>query len=303
MALSYAAPDRTYAEALASRLADAGLNVFFDLFEQAVIVGKHLFTFLDDVYQNKARYCVVLISTHYAKRVWTKHEIQAAFNRAVREKREYILPVRLDDTKIKGLSPDLAYIDAQVHSVEAVARVLIDKITKHARRRRAGRVAIHFDRRSILRQIPAHLREEQRSITILTRGGYTASSPEFVSAINEAYSSSPSLRVRFILPGRTWAATRAASELRSPETLEQEVRYAAHRIREHVPFAQLRLLHDIPSYSAVCLSSAAWYMPQLHTRGVMAFPVFALTARSDPELFDWVVDDLDRVWSFATETQ
>ena len=86
VAISYASPDRVIAEKLANILRTNGLTVFFDLFEQEKVWGKRLYVFLSEVYENKARYCIVLISKHYRDRVWTRHEIQSAFNRAVRER-------------------------------------------------------------------------------------------------------------------------------------------------------------------------------------------------------------------------
>lgn len=137
--------NRAYAEQLAQTLRDVKLAVFFDLFEEATILGKRLYTFLQDVYENKARYWIVPISQHYADRVWPRYEIQAAFNRAVREKGDYILPVRLDDARIDGLPSDLAYLSAKGRSVEDIANVLIQKITHEVRSGR-GTVQVYINR-------------------------------------------------------------------------------------------------------------------------------------------------------------
>lgn len=51
VAVSYAGPDRGYAEQLAEILRAAELGVFFDLFEEATILGKRLYTFLHRLFQ------------------------------------------------------------------------------------------------------------------------------------------------------------------------------------------------------------------------------------------------------------
>src|SRR6266566_5558925 len=74
-----------------------------DKYEKATLWGKNLYTYLSDVYQNKARYCVMFLSRNYAAKLWTNHEREAAQARAFRENEEYILPIRLDDTDIPGI--------------------------------------------------------------------------------------------------------------------------------------------------------------------------------------------------------
>lgn len=60
--LSFAGEQRDYVEQVARRLIDSGLRVFYDLDEQAKLWGKDLYEHLDDVYRNKAKYCLLFIS-------------------------------------------------------------------------------------------------------------------------------------------------------------------------------------------------------------------------------------------------
>jgi hypothetical protein len=110
VALSYAGEDRDKSEALASSLRRRDIKVFYDKYEKATLWGKNLYDYLSDLYQNKARYCVMLLSQYYAAKVWTNLERQAAQARAFQEHQEYILPVRLDDTEIPGLLPTVSYL-------------------------------------------------------------------------------------------------------------------------------------------------------------------------------------------------
>src|SRR5262249_15569757 len=64
----------------------------------------------------------------YAKKLWTRHELKQAQARAFEENREYILPVRIDDTKLPGLNATTAYMDARRHDATALALLLCKKL-------------------------------------------------------------------------------------------------------------------------------------------------------------------------------
>src|SRR5215469_2620742 len=102
IAITYAREDRPCAEVLAQAFRLQGLKVFYDQYEKSTLWGKNLYDHLSDVYQHQAHYCVMLLSKSYAAKVWTTHEREAAQLRAVREKEEYILPIRLDEIELSG---------------------------------------------------------------------------------------------------------------------------------------------------------------------------------------------------------
>lgn len=128
VALSFAGEDRAHARQIAELLRAAGFSVFYDEYEQATLWGRNLYTHLSDVYQNKAQYCLMFISTNYAKKLWTKRERESAQARAFRESREYILPLRLDDTALPGIEDTVGYIDLRNTSSEEVVRLLTAKV-------------------------------------------------------------------------------------------------------------------------------------------------------------------------------
>src|SRR5438874_2041198 len=119
VAISYAGEDRKSANDLAEALRLRDISVFYDQYEKPILWGKDLYTHLSDVYQNKAFYCVVFLSQHYAEKLWTKHELRAAQARALSENKEYILPIRLDDTEVPGLLLTVAYLDWQQETAQS----------------------------------------------------------------------------------------------------------------------------------------------------------------------------------------
>ncbi len=132
VALSFAGEDRDFVRDVAERLVSAGVRVFYDDHEKAVLWGKDLYTHLRGVYEQKAQYTVVFISEPYARKLWTNHERQSAQARAFSENREYILPVRFDDTEIPGLPPTIGYIDLRKTSAEELVELILTKLHRPA---------------------------------------------------------------------------------------------------------------------------------------------------------------------------
>ncbi len=126
--LSFAGEDRVYVRKVANALRSMGVRVFFDEYAQVELWGRDLYAHLDDVYQNAARYCVLFASRHYARRVWPDHERQSAQARAIREHREYVLPVRFDGTDIPGLRPTVGFLDAARLAPKKLAELVRAKL-------------------------------------------------------------------------------------------------------------------------------------------------------------------------------
>ncbi|SEM09322.1 toll/interleukin-1 receptor domain-containing protein [Halomonas daqiaonensis] len=111
VALSFAGENRDYVSEVARILRQKRVRVFYDEYETASLWGKDLYAHLDDVYRKQAQYCVVFLSQHYAKKLWTNHERESAQARAFDEQNEYILPVKLDEIEIPGIRPTLGYVE------------------------------------------------------------------------------------------------------------------------------------------------------------------------------------------------
>lgn len=128
IAVSFAGENRSTVDRFVKIVEESGLRVFYDDAETSVLWGKDLYTYLHDVYKNKARYCVMFISEYYAKKRWTNHERQSAQERAFNENKEYILPVRFDDTEIPGIRGTIGYQDLRKKTIDKIAKIAIEKI-------------------------------------------------------------------------------------------------------------------------------------------------------------------------------
>jgi hypothetical protein len=134
VAISFAGTEREYAKQLAELLRTSGFKVFYDNFYPEQLWGKDLVAFFDRVYRKASKYCVMFVSAEYANRMWTTHERRSAQARALEEKgREYILPIRVDQTDLEGLPPTIGYLSLDQYSVEQIAQLLVKKLKGEGR--------------------------------------------------------------------------------------------------------------------------------------------------------------------------
>jgi hypothetical protein len=112
VALTYAGEQRGYVHNVARALRKLGIVTFIDE-EQAVSTwGKNQIEEFQHIYMEDSQVVVMFISAEYAEKIWPRNERRWALSRALRERREYVLPVRFDDTHLPGLDPDMGYLKA-----------------------------------------------------------------------------------------------------------------------------------------------------------------------------------------------
>ena len=132
--LSFAGEQREYVEEVADHLRSCGVRVFYDHYEREALWGKDLYAHLSEIYQHMCHFCIIFISAEYADKVWTNLERQNAQARAFKEKQEYILPARFDDTEIPGLRDTIGYIDLNNTSPDELGDLVVGKLGKGVRR-------------------------------------------------------------------------------------------------------------------------------------------------------------------------
>lgn len=73
-ALSFAGENRNLAESLSEKLLEREISVFYDKNEQHRILAANVEDYLAPIYNSEADYVVVLLSSDYPKKIWTKFE-------------------------------------------------------------------------------------------------------------------------------------------------------------------------------------------------------------------------------------
>jgi hypothetical protein len=134
VAVSFAGPERHFAETLANALRQEGFTVFYDNFYPEQLWGKDLVVFFDEVFRKQSRFCVIFVSRDYIERMWTNHERRSAQARALEEKgREYILPIKVDDSELPGMPSTIGYLSTRDFQLEQIVGILTAKL-KHETR-------------------------------------------------------------------------------------------------------------------------------------------------------------------------
>lgn len=110
VALSFAGEDRDFVEECAEILRSLNINVFYDNYEKANLLGKDLYLYLGDIYQNRAHFAVVFVSKYYKQKRWTKHELKYITARLFEQDEEYLLPIKLDETELQQIPKTTGYL-------------------------------------------------------------------------------------------------------------------------------------------------------------------------------------------------
>ncbi len=128
VALSFAGEDRKVARDIGEKLRQAGVRVFYDEFYKPDLWGRNLSQEFRKRYGPSSRFVLLFISRHFAIKDWTDFEFNIARQEARRRSREFILPIRLDDTAIVGLRSDVAYLDLRREGVDGIVSTILTKL-------------------------------------------------------------------------------------------------------------------------------------------------------------------------------
>lgn len=128
VAVSFADEDRSYVSEVVVALHRHGVRVFYDAHHAVSLWGKDLVEAFDDIYRRRSKFVVIFVSAHYARKRWTRRELQSALARALQERREYVLPARFDDSDLPGLPPTVGHIDCRRLLPAQVADIILRKL-------------------------------------------------------------------------------------------------------------------------------------------------------------------------------
>lgn len=131
IALSFAGEDKNIAEEIAKKLRDRNVKVFYSNFEDSNLWGKNIYDYFSEIFKNRSKYCLMLISKYYKIKLWTNLERVSAQSKAFIESKEYILPVKIDDTEIVGIPETIAYVDYRTTSIDEIVELIILKLGKN----------------------------------------------------------------------------------------------------------------------------------------------------------------------------
>lgn len=130
VSISFGGPDRPVAQRVRDRLVRSGLRVFFDEDRQHELLGEDLAVLLQQVYFERSRFAVAILSPAFLESTWAGNwEWRAILARMNQQKQGYLLPYFLDrGISVPGLNPTIGYISADKFTPEAFADLVVKKV-------------------------------------------------------------------------------------------------------------------------------------------------------------------------------
>ncbi|MGD8195256.1 toll/interleukin-1 receptor domain-containing protein [Herbiconiux sp. P18] len=128
VAVTFAGEDRVFVEEVVNLVKEAGFSVFYDEDYKYESWGEDLTEYFPDVYERRARFAVMFISQHYAAKPWTRLERRSVLARALNAQDGYLLPVRLDSTRLPGVRDAIGYLDGLTETPTGIARAIGTKL-------------------------------------------------------------------------------------------------------------------------------------------------------------------------------
>ena len=126
--LSFSSECRKLAMELSGLLVQRGAKVFYDESYLKHLFGKRLDDEFAGKFGGETRFFVPFVSCGYAQKPWPQYEWSVASSESHRRDEEFILPLRVDDTCLIGLSDAICYLDLRTMELVEVADVLIAKL-------------------------------------------------------------------------------------------------------------------------------------------------------------------------------
>lgn len=130
LAFSFAGEDKALVEATVRACQKLGFKVFFYHDVVNEWLGKDFMREQRKIYGEGTRYFVPFISRYYLAKPITTDEFRTAISTDVQKFGGYILPLKLDDTKIPGdlLQPSTEYLRVDGKSPEEIATILYERV-------------------------------------------------------------------------------------------------------------------------------------------------------------------------------
>jgi tetratricopeptide (TPR) repeat protein len=114
-----------------------GFKVFYDKDAQALLWGKNSKIF-EKIYGPHSRVVIPIISKHYVRKPWTRFEFETAYQEQQKRKSDFILPIRLDRSRLLGLHTDAIQLDGNKITHEEIVKLFARKYRPQRRASETG---------------------------------------------------------------------------------------------------------------------------------------------------------------------
>ena len=119
VALSFATEDIDIARSIHLELDRLGITNYF--FPKKNNEGKNLRKESTVVYSTQSMFVLMIVSQNYVKKNWSTEERKIMQMVSRPEGVPYIIPMRIDDTKVDGLTDDIVYMEWKNENASSIA--------------------------------------------------------------------------------------------------------------------------------------------------------------------------------------
>lgn len=124
--ISYASEQKKYVKQLTDSLDKAGLEYFVDFNEPERLWGTYIPEELRKIYAEESRIILVILSSEYPEKAYTKFESRIACERELSG--DSFLIIKMDDATLPWLNSTYGYINSSQYSVDEIANFLKKKL-------------------------------------------------------------------------------------------------------------------------------------------------------------------------------
>jgi hypothetical protein len=124
--ISYASEQKEYVKQLADSLDKAGLKYFVDFNEPERLWGTYIPEELRKIYVEESRIILVILSSEYTEKAYTKFESRIACERNLSD--DSFLIIKTDDVTLPWLNSTYGFMNSSDHSVDEIANFLKKKL-------------------------------------------------------------------------------------------------------------------------------------------------------------------------------
>lgn len=132
IAISFGSEDLKIARKIAVALKKKNIRIYF--YPEENNVGKNLKVLTPKIFKEEALFVLAVISKNHIRGKWTSEEMEVVQTQYDKCGLPYLLPLRVDDTRIDGLSSNVVYLEWKGNNENEISEIVVERIKKFRRR-------------------------------------------------------------------------------------------------------------------------------------------------------------------------
>jgi len=127
LVFSVAGEDKEFAQVVKDILKKQDVKSWIYTENEHELLGRDMNIAFQNLFVNKAKHAVVIVSKFHVQKPWTTEERQFILDR-FRKDPEYLLPISIDGNRLPGISDSIGYLDVKGRNASEVAQIIYKRI-------------------------------------------------------------------------------------------------------------------------------------------------------------------------------